>query len=113
MAYWVRRHDRAGRVRVVANQKPGVLVRYGITREEADRSAWLIVAGEGRLEGAAALNRVLAEVATGWKVAAGAYRFGPLARLEEAFYRWFAGRRSWFRRFGVTPECAEAGSDCV
>ena len=113
MARWVRRHDQAGHVLVVANQKPGVLQRYGTTREEADRSAWLIVAGGGRLEGAAALNRVLAEVGSGWKVAAGAYRIGPLGTVEEAFYRWFARRRSWFRRFGVTPECAEAGSDCV
>ncbi len=39
MARWVRRRDRAGRVLAIANQSKGVLVRYGLTREEADRAA--------------------------------------------------------------------------
>ena len=38
MARWVRRRDRAGRVLAVANQTPGALERYGVTREEADRA---------------------------------------------------------------------------
>ena len=42
MARWVRRRDRAGRVLVVANQNSGVLERYGVTREEADRAAWTV-----------------------------------------------------------------------
>jgi hypothetical protein len=36
-----------------------------------------------------------------------------VAWTEEAFYRWFAVRRSRFHRFGVTPECEEPGAGCV
>ena len=104
MARWVRRRDRAGRVLVVANQKPGVLERYGVSREEADRSAWTIDRGGNRLEGAAAINRVLSVVGGVWPAIARPYRVRPIAVLEEAFYRWFAKRRSSFSRFGVTPE---------
>ena len=108
----MRRRDRAGRVLVVANQKPDVLRRYGITRDEAERTTWL-VSSEGRLEGAAALNRVLRELGAAWPLVASAYRLAPLAAAEEAIYRWFAARRARFRRFGVTPECDEPGGGCT
>ncbi len=112
MARWVRRRDRAGRVLAVANQKPGVLDRYGITREQADRSAWTVDQEGARLEGAAAMNRVLRELGTPWRVAASAYALGPVAAIEDGMYRWFATRRSRFARLGVTPECDEPGSGC-
>jgi predicted DCC family thiol-disulfide oxidoreductase YuxK len=99
-------------VLAVANQKPGVLERYGITREEADRSSWTVDRSGGRLEGAAALNRVLPELGMPWRVVAVAHRLGPMAALEEALYRWFAARRSRFAWLGVTPECDEPGSGC-
>jgi predicted DCC family thiol-disulfide oxidoreductase YuxK len=108
----VRRRDRSGRVLVVANQKPGVLQRYGITREEAERTAWL-VSSEGRLQGAAALNRVLRELGAAWPWVASAYRLPPLGAAEEALYRWFAARRARFRRFGVIPECDEPAGGCT
>src|SRR5258708_33217206 len=78
MARWVRRRDRAGRVLAIANQKRGVLARYGITREEADRAAWT-VGEEGRLEGAAAVNRVWREMGGGWAAPAPAHPLPPLA----------------------------------
>ncbi|TMC82741.1 MAG: DUF393 domain-containing protein [Chloroflexi bacterium] len=112
MARWIRRRDPAGRVQVIANQKPGALERYGLTREEADRAAWSVDPDGSRREGAAALNRVLAELGTGWAAFAAPYRLRPVAALEELLYRWFASRRSGFRRLGVTPECDEPGSDC-
>jgi predicted DCC family thiol-disulfide oxidoreductase YuxK len=108
----VRRRDRSGRVLVLANQKPDVLQRYGITRQEAARTAWL-VSGESRLEGVAALNRVLRELGAAWPLVASAYRLPPVADAEEALYRWFAARRGRFRRFGVTPECDEPGGGCT
>jgi predicted DCC family thiol-disulfide oxidoreductase YuxK len=111
MARWVRRRDRAGRVLAVANQKQGVLARCGVTREEADRAAWTID-GEGRLEGAAAVNRVWGELGGGWAALARAHRLRPVAIVEEAVYRWFARNRSSFHRFGVLPECDEPGADC-
>jgi predicted DCC family thiol-disulfide oxidoreductase YuxK len=112
MARWVRRRDRAGRVLAVANQKPGVIDRYGITREQAARSAWTVDRQGARLEGAAAMNRVLEELGMPWRLAAGARRLRPMAALEDALYGWFAARRSRFARFGVTPECDEPGAGC-
>jgi len=112
LARWVRRRDRAGRVLAVANQKPGVLQRYGLTREQVDRSAWVIDPSGARLEGAAAMNRVLGELwgYPSWLARPSRLRF--VAGLEDAFYRWFAPRRSKFHRFGVTPECDEPGAGC-
>ena len=97
----------------IANQKPGALDRYGITREQADRAAWTIDAGGTRLEGAAAVNRALAELGGAWAVLAWPYRLRPVAATEESVYRWFAPRRSRFHRLGVTPECDEPGAGCA
>jgi len=111
MARWVRRRDRAGRVLAIANQAKGVLARYGVTREEADRAAWTIDR-EGRMEGAEAVNRVWRELGGGWAALARAHRLRPVAIVQDAVYRWFARNRSSFLRFGVRPECDEPGSDC-
>jgi len=99
-------------VLAIANQQPGVLERYGITRPEADRAAWTVDPEGRRLEGAAAVNRVLAELGGAWSVPAALYRVPGIGTLEEALYRWFAPRRSKFQRFGVTPECDEPGAGC-
>jgi predicted DCC family thiol-disulfide oxidoreductase YuxK len=98
-------------VLVIANQKPGTLERYGVTRQEADRAGWSIDREGHRLEGAAAINRVLDELG-GWRAFAVPYTLGPIGALEEAFYRWFAPRRSRFHRVGIKPECDEPGSGC-
>jgi predicted DCC family thiol-disulfide oxidoreductase YuxK len=100
-------------VLAVANQSPGILERYGITRAEANRAAWTVDRDGGRLEGAAAVNRVLAELGSPWAPAASLYRVRPLRAIEEALYRWFAPRRSRFHRLGVRPECDEPGSGCA
>ncbi|HEX7140535.1 MAG TPA: DCC1-like thiol-disulfide oxidoreductase family protein, partial [Vicinamibacterales bacterium] len=71
------------------------------------RAAWTIDPSGNRLEGAAALNRVLDELGGVWRLIALPYRLPPIAAIEEAAYRWFAPRRSRFHRFGVTPECDE------
>jgi predicted DCC family thiol-disulfide oxidoreductase YuxK len=113
MARWVRRRARAGRVLAVANQKPGVLDRYRVTRREADRAAWTIDRERRREAGAAAINRVLREIGGGWSLLALPSRLGPVAAAEEALYRWFAGNRSKFRRFGVRPECDEPDAGCA
>jgi predicted DCC family thiol-disulfide oxidoreductase YuxK len=113
MARWVRRRDRAGRVLAVANQSPGALERYGVSRAEADRAAWTVDPSGNRLEGAAAINRALDELGGGWRAISALYRLRPIAAAEEAFYRWFAPRRSRFHRLGVTPECEEPGAGCA
>lgn len=112
MARWVRRRAQAGRVLAIANQKRGVLARYGVTREEADRAAWTFDQDGRRSQGAAAISLVMREIGGGWALVARAYGVRPVAAVEEAVYRWFASRRSSFHRFGISPECDEAGSDC-
>jgi predicted DCC family thiol-disulfide oxidoreductase YuxK len=91
-------------VLAVANQKPGVIERYGITREEADRTAWTIDRDGRRQEGAAAIARVLDVLGAGWRIPAMAYRVPPIGWSLDVFYRWFAPRRGKFRRLGVKPE---------
>jgi predicted DCC family thiol-disulfide oxidoreductase YuxK len=112
MARWVRRRAPTGRVLVIASQKPGVLARYGLSRDEADRAAWTIDKGGARREGAAAINRVLRELSSPWPAVASAYLLWPAGALEELVYRWFAKNRPRFSRFGVRPECEEPGADC-
>ena len=46
-----------------------MLQRYGITRGEAERTALVVGRHGQRLEGAAALNRVLDEIGGGWRAA--------------------------------------------
>src|SRR5258708_31702495 len=112
MARWVRRRDRAGRVLAIANQKRGVLARYGITREEADRAAWTI-GGDGRLEGAAAVNRVWRELGGGWAALARAHQLRPMAVGGEAVYPWFARPPAAFPRFRGAPGGGAPGSGCA
>lgn len=112
-ANWIRRRDPAGRIEVLPNQAPGALAAYGVTRAEADRSAWAIEPGGRRLKGAAALNRVLLELGGGWRLLARPYRLPLLAAAEEAIYRWVAAHRSRFAWLGVTPECDQPGVACA
>jgi predicted DCC family thiol-disulfide oxidoreductase YuxK len=112
-ANWIRRRDSAGRILVLPNQAPGVLADHGVTRAEADRSAWLIEPEGRRLEGAAAFNRVLEELGGGWRLLARPYRLRLLAAAEEAAYRWVAVNRGRLAWLGVTPECERPGVACV
>lgn len=112
MARWVRRRADASRVLVVANQKQGVRARYNLSRDAVERAAWTIDREGRRLEGAAAINRVLHELGGFWRGFAGVYRLRPAAAVEELVYRWFARHRSRFRPFGVRPECEEPGANC-
>ncbi len=109
MANWVRRHDRNGRLEVIPNQGPGVLERFGLTRAEVDRAAWLIGPEGRRREGAAALSGTLEVLGRGWRLLALPYRLRPAAVLEEAAYRWVARNRHRLARFGDKPEGDSSG----
>jgi predicted DCC family thiol-disulfide oxidoreductase YuxK len=113
VAGWVRRRDSTGRILVQANQAPGMLAAHGLTRAEADRSAWVIERGGRRLEGAAALNRVLEELDGAWRLLALPYRRPLLAAAEEAAYRWLTINRRRLAWLGVTPECERPGVSCA
>jgi predicted DCC family thiol-disulfide oxidoreductase YuxK len=112
MANWVRRHDRQGRLEVIANQSPGVLDRFGVTRADADRSVWLIGPDNRRREGAAAVSGTLDILGGGWRLVAAPYRLRPAAVVAEVAYRWVARNRHRFARFGVRPECDDPGNPC-
>src|SRR5438093_10722598 len=94
MARWVRRRDRAGRVLAVANQTRGALELHGVSRQEADRAAWTIDRDGHRLQGAAAINRVLAEMGGGGRAVAAPAQGRPVAAAERASYRLLASLRA-------------------
>lgn len=88
---------------VLPNQQPGLIESYGLTRAEVDREAWTIDPGGERLGGAAAVNRVLRELALPWRALAALYRVPGVAPLEGAAYRWVARHRGLFARWGDPP----------
>ena len=94
------------------SQTPGLVQQFGLTRAQTDRELWAIEAGGGRFSGAAAVNRVLAELGGGWSWLAGLYRVGPLRWAEDRAYVWVAEHRSsmWF--WTTTPECQQPGVRC-
>ena len=96
----------------VANQRPGVLERYALSREEVERSAWAIDREGRRLEGAAAISRGMTALGGYPSWFAAAYRVRPIGAVEDALYGWFAPRRSRFERLGIRPECDEPDSGC-
>lgn len=103
----------AGRVLALPNQTPGILPRFGLTRDQVDRSAWAIDAGGRYYEGAAAVNRVLAELGGFWHALASAYRLPPIRWIEDRVYAWIARNRRFLSALlGTTPACQEPGVRC-
>lgn len=96
------------------NQLPGLVERFGLTRDDVGRTVWAIDAQGRKLSGAAAVNAALAELGVGWRVLAAAGRLPGLDWLEERVYRWVAANRSWLSRlWGSTPECERPGVHCM
>lgn len=96
----------------IPSQQPGVESTYGLTRAELDREAWAIERDGRKRGGAAAINLVLHELGGPWRIVAILYRVPVVKQIEELLYRWFATHRSWFARWGVTPECDEPEASC-
>jgi predicted DCC family thiol-disulfide oxidoreductase YuxK len=93
-ARWVERQDRRGRVSVRASQEAGFIESVGLTREEVARAAWAVEPGGRKFEGAAAINRVLAELGGAWSVVELLYRVPPLRWVEDRYYARVARRRA-------------------
>ena len=72
------------------NQAPGLIDRYGLTREDVDRFVWVIGPTGERWRGAAAISLTLRAMGGGWWV------LGCLAALPGAGlgYRVLARSRS-------------------
>ncbi len=79
---------------VLPNQTEGLADAVGLTRDELDGAAWAVDASGRRWQGAAALNRVLAELGGPWRLLSASYRVPPLAWLEDRGYHWVARNRS-------------------
>lgn len=103
---WIRRRDREHRLSFVPSQMPGVLDRYGLTREQAEREAWIVDSTGERAGGAAAMNRALQELPRPWRTLARLYRVPPFGWLEDALYRWVATHRRLLSRLIKESECA-------
>ncbi len=50
------------------SQQPGLIERYGLTRESVERYVWAIEPSGRRLRGAAAIARALRELPGGWRL---------------------------------------------
>jgi predicted DCC family thiol-disulfide oxidoreductase YuxK len=104
---WAKSHDRAGRVRALPNQTPGLTDGLGLTRADVDRAAWAITRDGRRFSGAAAINRTMAALdRRPWSQMARWYGVPGLGWWEERCYAWFARHRGRFARWGVRPACA-------
>lgn len=113
-ARWLAAHDRAGRVRSLPNQTPGLLADTGLTRAEVDRAAWTLTRTGECAAGAAAINACLRRCdGRGWRLLGRLLTLPPLFAVERAVYDWFAPRRGRFARWGVMPACAQPGTDCT
>ncbi len=96
LARWVGRKDLRGLVQVRLNQEPGLIDRFGLSREEVDRAAWVVEPGGRKFEGAAAINRVLAEFGGVWSALAHLYAVPPIRWVEDRYYARVARRRAWW-----------------
>jgi predicted DCC family thiol-disulfide oxidoreductase YuxK len=67
-----------------------------LSREEIGRAVWAVEPAGGKFEGAAAINRVLAELGGGWRLLAWLYGVPGVGVLEDRYYARVARRRAWW-----------------
>jgi predicted DCC family thiol-disulfide oxidoreductase YuxK len=113
MVRWLRNADRAGHVEALPSQLPGLIERYGLTREAVDREVWAFDAAGNSWAGAAAIFRVLEALGGPWPMLAHWARRTPFKQLSAVCYRAFARHRRLFARWGVPPECADPARGCL
>ena len=113
MVRWVRSRDAQGRIKALPSQVPGVLERFGLTREQAAREVWAFDDAGNVWSGAEAIFLTLEVVGGPWKALAVASRLPPIQQLSGPAYHWFARHRHWFARWGVRPECEEPARGCL
>ncbi|MDO4260027.1 MAG: DUF393 domain-containing protein [Actinomycetaceae bacterium] len=107
-AGWLRRLDRRQRVQIYPAQRPGVLERFALTENDAQKAAWAFT-GRRRTAGAAAVNLVL-DAALGVKGFSSFYNLPGIHWIQDRLYQWVADHRYMLR--GVTPWCEEHPEDC-
>lgn len=105
---WLRRLDRAGRVRFHPYQQAGVLTRFGLTEDEAGSAAWAFAGGR-RAGGAGAVNLAL-DAALGTTLFSAVYHLPGIRWVQDRAYRWVAGHRHLLP--GTTPWCRRYPDEC-
>jgi predicted DCC family thiol-disulfide oxidoreductase YuxK len=99
-------------VLALPNQTPDLIERYGLTRADVERSAWVIDSDEKLYEGADAVNRILREWGGLWKTISLLYKIPIMGKIEDRLYRFIAVHRHRLSRWGVTPECDRPEVEC-
>jgi predicted DCC family thiol-disulfide oxidoreductase YuxK len=89
-------------VSALPNQRPGLIERHGLTRQDVDRYVWAIEPAGRRFHGAGAIGRVLRELGGGWRVLGWAAAL-PGAGLVYALVARVRGRLSAV--WGDPPPC--------
>lgn len=113
-ACWLRARDPRGRLRLIPNQRPGMLLRFGLSQDQVDQAVWLIDLASGhKLHASAAFNRALLELGGVWPWIGRALGIAPLHWAEEATYRWVAAHRGRLARWGIAPACDHPLEDCA
>lgn len=83
---------------VADNTDARALHRFGLSAGQARGSLWAFD-GSRRWRGAAAVNRILAELGGPWRAVAALYHVPGIGALEELAYRLVARNRAFLARF--------------
>jgi len=82
-------------VLVLPNQTPELIEPYGLTRAQVDAQVWAVDAAGRKWGGAAAVNRVMAELGGVWRGLAAVYGCALCRWAEDGLYHWIAAHRGW------------------
>ena len=101
--------DRDRRVTAVPFQKSGVPASVGLTVEQCEETAWVILPDGRRYGGAEAVNAAVA-VALGTAVPLLVYSLPGIKQLQDLVYSLVATNRN--RLPGDRPYCAQQPAEC-
>ena len=101
--------DRDRRVTAVPFQKSGVPASVGLTVEQCEETAWVILPDGRRYGGAEAVNAAVA-VALGTAVPLLVYSLPGIKQLQDLVYSLVATNRD--RLPGDRPYCAQQPAEC-
>jgi len=106
---WLKRLDRAGRVRPIPCQRPGLPEGLGLSRRQCEEAAWAVEPGGRRHRGGAAMVAALAW-ALGWPGLVGLYYLPVIRQAADNLYWVITRLRPYLP--GTRPHCTEHPEDC-
>lgn len=103
LTHLLERWDRRGLIEILPSQDAGVPARFPwIPADAYARALQLVGPGNVTWEGAAAIEKILDLLPSGW-LFGWAFRVPVLGKLIDRFYRWFARNR---KHFGCGEHCS-------